>query len=205
MPIATITIIAIAAAKLQRANKTDCLRPRGNASAGLRRPMYWSPPNEPLASVTLLLPLNGSPLTLLTAGVRVFARQYRCQSSSASQHSLKSFCSSWNRHCNARMTCDSFSCVASSIRHQFKSTGSYHCLSREIESQGRAHNVRFWHLADICAAYENVRSRGQSGRRQRSLECPLLTQSCHHSANAHARILSASLAPPAAEGSIGFA
>ena len=127
---------------------------------GFDVPCIESPPNEPLASVTLLLPLNGSPLTLLTAGVRVFARQYRCQSSSASQHSLKSFCSSWNRHCNARMTCDSFSCVASSIRHQFKSTGSYHCLSREIESQGRAHNVRFWHLADIKPSSENVCFRG---------------------------------------------
>jgi hypothetical protein len=42
-------------------------------------------------------------------------------------------------------------------------------------------NVRFWHKADISRLSPNVRFRGQSGHDADVPQCPLLTQSGHHS------------------------
>jgi len=45
-------------------------------------------------------------------------------------------------------------------------------------------NVRYWHLADICAPSENVRFRGYSGHQQHTLPCPLLMRwTAPHSAS----------------------
>jgi hypothetical protein len=52
-------------------------------------------------------------------------------------------------------------------------------MPSDAENTSLADDVRYWHLADIDAASENVCFRGQSGHRWRTLKCLLLTQSGH--------------------------